>query len=137
MKERDLKLYLNKRVNFTGNLIQVRVSIFPKETVACLLHNVKIGNIQLDHLWFRVTKRQFERWFDNFVRQDDNFYPQYKIYNKKNKQINLLVTGKATVKKYFRQPKPNKKLYSEDFGIFDADNLTLKEEEILKKGAKK
>lgn len=125
----NLKPLRRKRVGFKGNVYLIKTDIHTDRWAAVLVKPIRVGDIELDHLWIEIRPSQLWNLIDEkLIKNVDQTYNQSIWIPAK---ANLAISGTGVVRSYHRMPHKTQIAQSVDYGLKQIKNVQIGIKKVL------
>lgn len=119
----QLKPLRRKRIGFKGKVYMIKTDPHIDRWAAVLVKPIRVGDIELDHLWIEIKPSQLWNLIDNkLIKKVDQTHNQ-NIWIPTNS--NLAISGTGVVRSYHRMPHKTQLAQSIDYGLKQIKNVQI------------
>lgn len=126
-----LKPLRRKRVGFKGKVYLIKTDLHTARWAAVLVKHIRVGDIELDHLWIEIRPSQLWNLIDErLIKKVDQTHNQ-NIWIPTNARLD--VNGTGVVRSYYRMPHKTQIAQSVDYGLKQIKNIQIgiKKEKVV------
>lgn len=125
----QLKPLRRKRIGFKGKVYLIKTDLHADRWAAVLVKPIRVGDIELDHLWIEIRPSQLWNLIDaKLIKNVDQTYNQNIWIPTK---AHLDISGTGVVRSYHRMPHKTQIAQSVDYGLTQIKNVQIGTKEVL------
>lgn len=118
-----LKPLRRKRVGFKGNVYMIKTDPHTDRWTAVLVKPIRVGDIELDHLWIEIRPSQLWNLIDEKLIKNVDQTCNQSIWIPA--KANLTISGTGVVRSYHRMPHKTQIAQSVDYGLKQIKNVQI------------
>lgn len=125
----QLKPLRRKRVGFKGKVYLIKTDLHTARWAAVLVKPIRVGDIELDHLWIEIRPSQLWNLIDERLIKKVDQTHNHTIWIPAKARLD--VSGTGVVRSYHRMPHKAQIAQSVDYGLTQIKNVQIGTKEVL------